>query len=89
MDRDLGPKTQYGPTYLNFAVIEELKQVYRKYDRANHDPAHSHAIDMVLTKLGRICTGDYVEDNYVDASAYIDIANKIARAKHVSAPGQS
>lgn len=81
-DRD---KT-YGDPVINLACSGELKQVFRKYIQRDVSTQELEAIDMALTKLGRIATGPAPHrDNYVDAAAYIAIAGEQA-LRHRGAP---
>lgn len=70
---------EYGPPAINLAASGELKAVFRRHIVRAISPAELEAIDMVLTKLGRIATGlSPKRDTYVDAAAYIAIAGEIA-----------
>ncbi len=37
-------------------------------------PAACESIEMALTKIGRISTGEFVEDNYDDIIGYVNLA---------------
>jgi len=73
-DRD----KEYGPPAVNMACSGELKAVLRKHLRRAMSAAELEAIDMALTKIGRLATGTPKRDTYVDAATYIAIAGEIA-----------
>lgn len=75
-DRD----ADYGPPAVNMAAAGELKAVFRKHMRRDISPAELEAIDMALTKLGRLATGIAKRDTYVDCATYIAIAGEIGLA---------
>ena len=76
----------YGPPTINMSAAMRLIQTWREvsaglHERQKHIPqmqrdAHEAAIEMALTKLGRIATGAPHADNYIDAAAYIAIAGE-------------
>lgn len=68
---------EYGPPALNMAASGELKAVFRKYLARKISPAELEAIDMALTKIGRLACGVPKRDTYVDASTYLAIAGEI------------
>lgn len=70
----------YGPPSINMGCAGELKQVMQKYIGSRYmSLAEREALEMALTKLGRIFTGHSVHrDNYVDAATYIAIAGECA-----------
>jgi hypothetical protein len=77
----LGPRPEYGGTARNFQAIVALKDAYRFYVADNQnlkmhhrEKEHNHAMEMVLTKIGRIATGEVKLDNYIDAIGYLQIA---------------
>lgn len=73
---------EYGPPSVNMAASGELKAVFRKHIRRDISAAELEAIDMALTKLGRIATGQSPKrDTYVDCATYIAIAGEIALTK--------
>lgn len=78
----------YGDPKVNLACAGELKGVITKYILQNSlrdiSPAEREAIDLCLTKISRIITGQYHEDNYVDLAAYAAIAGECA--SHHSPP---
>jgi hypothetical protein len=55
-----------------------LKAAFRAHMARDISLAELEAIEMCLTKLGRIATGKPKRDTYVDAAAYIAIAGEIA-----------
>lgn len=76
-DRD----ADYGPPAVNMAAAGELKAVFRKHLRRDMSLAELEAIDMALTKLGRIATGPKPKrDNYTDCATYVAISGEIALA---------
>lgn len=75
-DRD----AEYGPPAINMAAAGELKAVFRKHLCRDMSLAELEAIEMALTKLGRIATGKPKRDTYVDAATYIAIAGEIGTA---------
>jgi hypothetical protein len=69
----------YGDPYVNLSASGELKAVFRRHICRFMCDAELEAIDMVLTKLGRIATGPVPKrDNYVDGSTYFAIAWEVA-----------
>lgn len=68
----------YGPPAINMAASGELKAVFRRHLRREMSLAELEAIDMALTKLGRLATGTAKRDTYVDCATYIAIAGEIA-----------
>ena len=76
-ERDL----QYGPPLVNLTASGDLKRTMREHLVRDLSPAELEALDMVLTKIGRIITGpEPRRDNYVDAAAYMAIAWEAAAA---------
>lgn len=61
----------------NCSLAYKLRELYR-----NHRPmpsvmeleSHDHCIEMILTKIARIATGAFVEDNYHDIEGYCRLA---------------
>ena len=75
-ERDL----QYGPPLVNLTASGDLKRTMREHLVRDLSPAELEALDMVLTKIGRIITGpEPKRDNYVDAAAYMAIAWEAAK----------
>lgn len=69
----------YGPPAINMAAAGALKAAFREHLRRDMSLAELEAIDMALTKLGRIATGRVAKrDNYTDAACYVAIAGEIA-----------
>ncbi|WP_139202691.1 DUF6378 domain-containing protein [Rhodopseudomonas pseudopalustris] len=69
----------YGPPKVNLACSGELKAVFRKHMRRQLSAGELEAIDMVLTKVGRVATSPKpVRDTYVDGATYFAIAGEIA-----------
>lgn len=65
----------YGPPVVNLAASGELKATMRRHMVRDIPVAELEALDMVLTKIGRIITGPKPKrDNYVDGAAYMAIA---------------
>lgn len=76
-ERDL----QYGPPIVNLTASGDLKRTMREHLVRDLSVAELEALDMVLTKIGRIITGpEPKRDNYVDAAAYMAIAWEAAAA---------
>lgn len=70
---------EYGPPAINLAASGELKALFRKHLVRAMSAAELEAIDMALTKLGRIATGPKPKlDTYIDAAAYLAIAGEMA-----------
>lgn len=70
-DRD----TTYGPPNVNLNAAGRLKALMRELTVRDISPAELEALDLVMTKIGRIVTGPVIyRDNYVDGSAYLAIA---------------
>ena len=75
-ERDLA----YGPPIINLSASGDLKDMMRHHLVRNLSSAELEALDMVLTKIGRIITGPMPKrDNYVDAAAYMAIAWEAAK----------
>jgi len=75
----VGREASYGPPNANLTCAGELKAVFRKHLRRKLTPAEQEALDMVLTKLGRVATSPApVRDTYVDGAAYFAIAGEMA-----------
>ncbi len=76
----------YGDPKINLKCAALLKQVYRdgEEESGNRNSgqegflAHDDAIEMCLTKIARIATGDFHQDNYDDLIGYATIAKKMA-----------
>lgn len=67
----------YGDPSVNLQCAGELKAIYTKYAGDKYCEAHDEAIEMVLTKIGRIATGQRGhDDTYIDAAAYVAIASE-------------
>ncbi len=76
----------YGDPYTNLNCQARMVHAYLhgKYGE-DTDPytitAHDIAIINTLIKIGRIATGKYHRDNYVDGSAYMAIAGELGDLK--------
>jgi len=76
-------RPEYGFYEENFYVIAKLQQIYnesvnsRSHEFNALELAHDFAICQVLVKIGRIATGGYNKDNYVDIIGYIKLAKKL------------
>lgn len=68
---------EYGPPAINMAASGALKAAFREHMVRDISLAELEAIDMALTKLGRLATGAAKRDTYVDCAAYIAIAGEI------------
>ena len=70
---------EYGSPAINLACAGTLKQVARQHATRAISPGEWEAIDMVLTKISRVLTGNQIKrDTYVDGAAYFAIAGEIA-----------
>ena len=67
-------QAQYGTPEANLGRIAALWSAYLGKDLDAHDVA----VMMALVKIGRIGSGVIVRDNYVDAVAYIGLADRLA-----------
>lgn len=65
---------QYGSPEQSFTNIAKLWSAYL----GKHISAHDVAMLMVLFKTGRVKTGRFKADNYIDAAGYIACAAEIA-----------
>lgn len=75
----------YGDPSIGLACMNELQETFRKYATSEAvDPAHLAAMNMVFTKISRIATGAYREDNYIDGAAYIAIAGELAERNNAT-----
>lgn len=71
----------YGPPIVNLEASADLKATMRRHMVRRLSGAELEALDMVLTKVGRIITGPKPKrDNYVDGAAYMAIAWEAAKA---------
>ncbi|MCH4543179.1 DUF6378 domain-containing protein [Ochrobactrum sp. A-1] len=68
---------EYGPPEVNMACSGALKKALRDHMTRKMTPAELEAIDMALTKIGRLATGTPKRDTYVDAATYLAIAGEI------------
>lgn len=64
----------YGAPEDNLGRIGALWSAYLSKDLNAHDVA----VMMALVKIGRMASGVTVADNYVDAVAYIGLADRLA-----------
>lgn len=70
----------YGPPVVNLAASGDLKATMRRHMVRDLSTAELEALDMVLTKIGRIITGPKPKrDNYIDGAAYMAIAWEAAK----------
>ncbi|CAH1666033.1 MULTISPECIES: DUF6378 domain-containing protein [unclassified Chelatococcus] len=69
---------EYGPPAVNLACAGELKRLIRRYAAREIGPAEQEALDMVLTKVARLVTGQPKPDTYVDGATYFAIAGEVA-----------
>jgi hypothetical protein len=67
-------QAHYGAPEDNLGRIGALWSAYLGKDLGAHDVA----VMMALVKIGRIGSGVIVRDNYVDAVAYIGLADRLA-----------
>lgn len=80
---------EYGPPSVNMAAAGAIKKAFREHLARDIDPAELEALDMVMTKLGRIATGTPKLDTYVDAATYFAIAGEIALTPTTPATGET
>jgi hypothetical protein len=74
-DRDV----EYGKPSVNMAAAGALKAAFRAHLNREISPAELEAIDLALTKIGRMATGKKPKrDTYVDGAVYLAIAGEIA-----------
>ena len=67
-------QSQYGAPEDNLGRIATLWATYLGKPLTAHDVA----VMMALLKIGRIASGVTVKDNYVDAVAYMGLADRLA-----------
>ena len=75
---------QYGKPEDNFAAVAQMWEVYLREQCVGEGAdvriaPEDVAMMMVLLKVGRLMTGDYLADNYVDICGYVACAGEIAR----------
>ena len=74
---------QYGKPEDNFAAVAQMWEVYLRSQCVGEGAdvriaPEDVAMMMVLLKVGRLMTGDYLADNYVDICGYVACAGEIA-----------
>lgn len=69
---------EYGEPIDNLTMTGELKLTFWGHMQRNVGPAEGEALDMVLTKLGRLGRGAIKRDTYMDAAVYLAIAYEVA-----------
>ena len=74
---------QYGKPEDNFAAVAQMWEVYLREQCVGEGAdvrvaPEDVAMMMVLLKVGRLMTGDYLADNYVDICGYVACAGEIA-----------
>lgn len=74
---------QYGSPEDNFAAVAQMWEVYLRGQCVGEGAdvrvaPEDVAMMMVLLKVGRLMTGDYLADNYVDICGYVACAGEIA-----------
>lgn len=74
---------QYGKPEDNFAAVAQMWEVYLRGQCVGEGAdvrvaPEDVAMMMVLLKVGRLMTGDYLADNYVDICGYVACAGEIA-----------
>ncbi len=70
---------QYGSPESNFSLIARLWREYLDLDKPI--TGHDVAVMMALLKIGRIATGKFKEDSYIDACGYLACAGEIIQRK--------
>lgn len=74
----------YGPPHVNLSCQGELLAIYNRYcSPEKYSPGHQAAISSIFQKLGRIATGKFHKDNYIDGLNYFAIAYE-CEAKHLN-----
>jgi hypothetical protein len=66
-------QAEYGPPRQNFDRVAAMWSAYLNYEVDGHDVA----VCMALLKIARITSGAPKHDTYVDASAYMALANEL------------
>lgn len=74
---------QYGKPEDNFAAVAQMWEIYLRGQCVGEGAdvcvaPEDVAMMMVLLKVGRLMTGDYLADNYVDICGYVACAGEIA-----------
>lgn len=74
---------QYGKPEDNFAAVAQMWEAYLRGQCVGEGAdvriaPEDVAMMMVLLKVGRLMTGDYLADNYVDICGYVACAGEIA-----------
>lgn len=74
---------QYGKPEDNFAAVAQMWEVYLRGQCVGEGAdvriaPEDVAMMMVLLRVGRLMTGDYLADNYVDICGYVACAGEIA-----------
>lgn len=64
---------EYGPPHQNFARIAKMWSAYLNFEVDAQDVA----ICMALLKIARVASGTPKHDTYVDAAAYMALANEL------------
>lgn len=72
-------QADYGDPRPNLTLAGILKKAVRDLGTRELCPAEQEAIDMCLTKIARLCTGQKVKrDNYLDLAGYIALAYQVS-----------
>lgn len=79
----------YGEPIYNLTLAGELKATIRQHMRRDMPPGELEALDNVLQKVARCCTGGFHPDNYVDGATYFAIAGEIAETYQLAGENTS
>lgn len=85
----------YGDPKENLSVSSDLCAIYNRAVAAKmqvegkvgftkEEAAHHMSMIMTLSKIARVATGKFCEDNYIDAIGYLEIARKLAKGEDTS-----
>ncbi len=71
----------YGDPTEQMECTEDLFQAYMQEAEEKYPVGHDAAIFLALNKISRIACGQHKRDNYVDAAAYLAIAQEVVAVK--------
>ena len=70
-------KSTHGDFRVQFKIAQELKSVFYTHLERPLTPVQRESIDMILTKLSRICSGNSDHaDHWDDIAGYAKLASK-------------
>lgn len=67
----------YGEPKANFDFIGRWQAEYLAASQGKYSEAHQAVMLMAITKIGRIATGAFKHDTYIDAACYPAIAYEV------------